>query len=270
MISTDCIRLSRFAFVIFNVMLVSVASANVALAQQDLPSAEQLLDKYAEAMGGSAFQEIKSRKITGTFRADIAGHNINATIVYQDVAPNKRHLAFTGDVMSFVRVTNGEQVWEWRAASHGRDESTEFKSGQVADLFRMSACLAAPLKWRDLYKEVKTLGLEEVEERPAYKVQAKTQSGEELIMFFEKVNGRLVKQVRNLTSAAGEYPVEVLLLDYKKIDGVWMAMRRSETHHLPGFEPGQQVWQFDEVVHDVDVPEALFEVPEELSKSDKQ
>lgn len=236
----------------------------------ELPSAEQILDKCASVMGGeAAFAKITTRKITGTFRSDVAGHNLKATILYQDLAPNKRHLTFNGDAMSFVRVTDGEQVWEWQAAHGEQGETTKLMSDSTADRFKMTGVIAAPIRWREQYRSFKVVGLTKLQERPVFELRVTTRFGEDLRQFYDQENGRLVKVIRRMSSPAGDYDAEVLMEDYREFDGVWIAMRQVHTLKIPGFEEGTQVWQYEKIVHNADIAASLFELPPELKTSDK-
>ena len=86
-------------------------------ADDDLPSAESLLDRHVEATGGVAKQEaIKSMVLTGTFDNDIGGHTFQTDITLTSVAPNQQHMALHHPQFNLVRVTNGSRAWEWRAS----------------------------------------------------------------------------------------------------------------------------------------------------------
>ena len=252
------------------VMIGGLASA----AGEHLPTAEDILDRHVEATGGKeAHLLITTRKSTGTLAVDQAGHKFEAKVEKHARAPSNSHLVIQADQIYQVRANNAQHAWQWRPASqsHGAPESrsgegvTEFLDGAEKDQAIEASQFHADVEWRNHFTEVKTLGIADVQGRPAYEVQLKTKSGEQYSRFYDQENGRLVKSVRATENPQmGALDIESFLEDYREFDGVWLATRVRQVLSSSSFGSGTQIWTYDNFEHNVSIPASLFQVPEEL------
>ena len=123
----------------------------------------------------------------------------------------------------------------------------------------------ADVEWRSHFKNVKTVGVEEVRGREAYEVEMTTMSGEQYSRFYDKGNGRLVKSVRAIESdQMGKLDMETFLEEYREFDGVWLPTTVRQLLSSSSFGTGTQTWTYESVEHDVSIPTSLFQVPEDL------
>lgn len=200
-------RISSLVFkskIIMSVGLLMMSASQSQATVDDLPSAESILDRHVEATGGKqAHLKLKTRKKTGKFEADIAGHMLKAKIVEHAQAPNKSHLSFDGSPMTMVRVCNGKDVWEWNPGHHHGsgekvtdsqlNEHTRLLEGPQKARTITAAQFYRRVEWRKYVKSVKTIGLKDVKGKPAYEVQVTPKNGKAYSQFYDKKSGRLVK-----------------------------------------------------------------------------
>ncbi len=257
--------------VLFGILL-SAASALTATGK-DLPTAQDILDRHVEATGGKEVHlGHETRKMTGKLAVDQSGHSFEAKIERHAKAPSNSHLLLQGDQFFQVRASNAQHAWEWRPSDpHGsRDSSSE--DGNTRRLEGMEKARAieqaqfhADVEWRSHFKNVKTVGVEEVRGREAYEVEMTTMSGEQYSRFYDKGNGRLVKSVRAIESGQmGKLDMETFLEEYREFDGVWLPTTVRQLLSSSSFGTGTQTWTYESVEHDVSIPTSLFQLPEDL------
>jgi hypothetical protein len=226
------------------------------LGAQDLPKAETILDKYLEARGGKeAHDKVKSRVSTLAIEIPAAGLKGKAT-VYQ-IEPNKVYseAEFPG-IGKIEEGTDGQIVWEKSALSGARIKQGE----ERASFFRHHA-MDADANWRKYYKSVETKGVEKVEGKDCYKVEQTPHEGQVETHYYDKATGLLVKSVMKVKTAMGELPVEAVVVDYKKVDGLVVpATARNKVAF------NEMVVTVEKVEHNVKVPEDRFKLPEDVQK----
>lgn len=240
---------------------------------QDLPRAEDLLDRHVEATGGKqAHLKLKSRKKTGKLAVDMAGHKFEAKIEEHFQAPNKSHILLDGSFFSQVTVCNGEDAWEWRPGHRDgeRDASTDAGETRLLDGSQRTRALEqarfhSVLEWRERFASVQTLRVADVGRSPAYEVRVETKSGEQYSQFYAKASGRLVKRVRTAPTGHGEkLDMEVFLEDYREFDGVWIPTTIRAHLDSPTMGKGTQTWTYTKIEHNKKIPASLFKMPDEL------
>ena len=115
------------------------------------------------------------------------------------------------------------------------------------------------LEWKTLYKSVKVESRENLDGRRLLKVvmTPPEEGGHPEIAYFDEETHMLVKQVRKTNTPMGEIDVTIAMKEYGEFDGIKMP---TELHQLAG---GQKiVIRFDEVEHNVELPEGTFDLPE--------
>jgi photosynthetic reaction center cytochrome c subunit len=218
-------------------------------AHPNLPSADQLLDKYLAAAGGSdALNKIKTRVQKGTIDAFGKTYPIE---IYSE-APEKR-ISFTHPPTgTSVTAFNGEAGW---LSMPGGFHSMTAAEGEAA---RIDAELRFPARLRELYKDFQVHAGELVAGRATYLVSAKARGKPELNLYFDQENGLLLRLVRFAETPLGRNPTEIDYADYRDADGVKIPFRWTLAR--PG---GAFTIQVQSVQQNVSVDEKLFVKPAE-------
>jgi hypothetical protein len=229
----------------------------VRAADTPLPKAETILDGYVDATGGkAAYEKRKSEIVTGTVAFTANGMKGTITI-YSDVS-NNNYMAMDLEGVGKIEsgIYNG-QAWESSAV-----QGTRLREGaEKADAIR-DATFNGPLHWRELYTKAETVGLEDVNGEPAYKiVLTPADGGKPQTVFVSKKTGFIIKRLATLTHPMGEVPMELILSDYKDHGGIMMPTTMTEK-----FMGQEFTITFDDVKVNTEIPKDRFEPPAEVKK----
>lgn len=212
------------------------------------PTADQLLDKFVQASGGSAaIDKITSRVMKGTI--DFGGKSLPIDIYCK--APDKRisltHMPGGDNVTAF----NGREGWLGTPGRPLRE-----MHGSDLDGAAMDADLHLPAHLKEMFKETHLDGTEKVGDRDAYVVTGKRDGKAPVILYFDKDSGELLRLVRYADTALGLLPTQIDYADYRDANGVkvpyrWTLARPS----------GRFTIQVSELQQNVPVDDAKFVKP---------
>jgi hypothetical protein len=220
--------------------------------KKGLPSAEVLLDREVEKMGGlAAFQKVQTVAIKGT----LSVQDVKGRIVKYLAAPNKSYLEQSIEgVFTAETVVNGDLAWEKDNITGARllEGKDRAKALREADLLNAA-------NWRSRYKEVKTVGEEQVEGKAAYKVQMTTVDGEVVTAHYDKQSGLQVRYEFTVESPQGNGTVVMYYSNHKRVDGIVVPFT---TRIVAG--PVEVVVTIDEIQYNVPIPTERFTPPPEV------
>ena len=185
-------------------------------APANLPTADQILDKYLAAVGGAdALKKIKTRLQKGTLDAMGMQYPIE---VYSE-APDKRVSISHPQAGSSVTAFNGEVGWLSIPGGVHRMTAPEREAA------RIDAELYFPARVRELYKEFRVRPGEEINGRVTYLVSATAQGRPPLQLYFDQETGLLLRLVRYAETPLGRNPTQIDYADYRVTDGVKIPYR---------------------------------------------
>jgi len=180
-----------------------------------MPSVDQILDKYVQALGGkAAIEKLTSTVITGTF--DLPAMGMSGPLEVYAKAPNKNatiiNLAGFG-VVQFGY--NGTIGWSKDPQSGLR----EMTGAELADAKRDSE-FYRDIKLKQLFPKMTLTGKEKVGEREVYVIEATPADGKPEKMYFDTQTGLLLRLDNDRESPQGSAHVETYFEDYKETGGV--------------------------------------------------
>lgn len=184
-----------------------------ALAAAETPSAEAILDRHVEVSGGKAAYE----KLTSTLtrgRIEFVGTGVSGTLV-SIVGPNQSTVTtITLGQLGVIRSGLSDGVaWE-----HSAVQGARILSGPERDMLLRVAYLDAPVRWRTLFKQVRSAGEDSVEGKPCDKVEmTPATSGKQEMNCYDRATGLLVYSRSNIPNPMGEIDVETRVSDYRKV-----------------------------------------------------
>jgi photosynthetic reaction center cytochrome c subunit len=212
------------------------------------PTAEQLIDKYVQAVGGTAaVDKITSRVMKGTI--DFGGKSLPIEIYSKD--PEQR-ISFThmpdGDS---VTAFNGHEGWLGTPGHPPREMHGSDLDGAAIDA---DLHLATHLK--TMFSETRVRGAENIGGHEAYLVVGQREGKPAIRMYFDEQSGLLVRLVRFGDTALGLLPTQIDYADYLDTNGVkipyrWTLARPSGVFTI----------QLSDVKQNVPVDEAKFTKP---------
>jgi hypothetical protein len=212
------------------------------------PSADQLFDKYLQAVGGAkATDSVTSRVMKGTI--DIGGKSLPIDIYSKD--PEKRisltHMPDGDNVTAF----NGHEGW-MSAPGHPLREM----HGSDLEGASMDADLHLPTHLKVMFTEIAVRGTQNIDDHPAYVVVGQREGKPPLRLYFDQQSGLLVRLVRFGETALGWLPTQIDYTDYRETNGVripylWTIARPN----------GRFTTQVSDVKQNVSVDDAKFAQP---------
>jgi len=216
-------------------------------AHPNLPTADQILDKYLAAVGGpTALMKIKTRIEKGNLEAGGMQFPIE---VYSE-APDKRVSISHPQGGESVTAYNGQVGWlTMRNGLH-------MMTAAEREAARIDAELYFPARVKDLYKDYRVAPGEELDGHTTYMVSAKGQNLPALRMYFDQQSGLLLRLMRFAETPLGRNPTQIDYGDYRVIDDVKIPYRWTLTRPNGSF-----TIKVDQVQQNVPVDEKLFALP---------
>ncbi len=233
--------------------------APAALAQEAaaaLPSAEEVINRFIEATGGrAAYEKLTNRMSRGTM--EVASMGMKGSMNVLQAAPNRMlveiEIAGVGKTASGF---NGEVAWE-----NSQMMGPRILGADEVAMMRRTATFNPELNWKELYESVTVVGMEDVEGKPAYKLDFKTKEGETITQFYDKESGLLARSTMSAKTQMGDVAVVTKIAEWKEFDGIKMPVRSEQS--MMGMT---QVITVESVEHNMDLQGDPFALPEEVSK----
>jgi len=190
-----------------------MALAAPALAQ---PGVDQILEKYAQALGGrDAYEKVTTRVMKGT--VEIPDDNVTAPLQVLAKAPGSFRL--TMDIAGYgviETVLDGDAGWEKNPDSgmHAMSKADLAAAQRDHHFYR-------EVRLKDLYPKMEAAGQDKVEGRDVYVVEATPAAGPAEKLYFDAQSGLLVKHdFERVTLEDGIVQYEMFLKDYRDVDGL--------------------------------------------------
>jgi outer membrane lipoprotein-sorting protein len=217
-----------------------------------MPSVDQLLEKYIQALGGkAAIEKVKTQVRKGTYTAHLLPES--PIEIYQ-AAPNKYFSTLKTPKGTVTQVFNGTAGWvadDRQAREVGAARLAEWKS---ADDFNQRLNLKAR------YSRMAVAGKEKIGGRDAYVIRARTAEGNRAErLYFDAETGLLLRRVTFTDTMVGPYPEATDYEDYRDVGGVKepFTIRKNQ---LEGFEAS--TLKLTEIKHNVPIDDAKFNMPQ--------
>lgn len=227
-----------------------------AASAQDLPKAEQLIEKYIAAIGGKdALSKVKSLKATGTIAIPQAGitgdvemtQSEGKMLMVMDMpGVGKQTVGFNGDVAWQDSELTGPQVLE----------------GAMVEDLKFQAKIDGYSDAAAYFDSMETVGQESFAGEDAYKVLAKKKGSPDRTMYFSQKSGLIIGAEGEQDSGFGAMKITTVTSDYKKVGDILMS--HSAEQKLPN---GMAVEiKMTKIEVNADVPTTTFELPESIKK----
>lgn len=192
----------------------SPADAGTAPGSASLPSLEEILAKYRQALGGAdAIQKAATRLEKGT--VDIPEHNSHNTMDVYRKAPDKALAVLHSPAGDVIEGYDGTIAWESRAG-HPASEQT----GDSLNRVKQWASFFPGIDLTQDYSRSMVNGIEKVDGHDAYRVFAFRKGGGMERFFFDTQDGLLLRVDTRIDSPLGALPQETSYQDYRAVGGV--------------------------------------------------
>lgn len=243
---------SAAAFPILAVALAAAAAAPGAASAQ-LPSAERILARYVDALGGEAALRkhgFRYHRTTISMPAQGMSMTVETYAAAPDLYVARTDIPGMGEMRSGY---DGKVAWMVHPAT-----GPMLLQGTVFEQRRQEVNFYEPLE-RDRYiQSMETVDRTEFEGRSCYKVKLVTKWGEEYFEYYDAGTGLLVGMERNAESPMGAMSTTTIFEDYRDFDGRKVATKMRI--RAMGME---QVVTVDSVSFE-EFDRSIFEVPPEV------
>lgn len=178
------------------------------------PTADQILAKYTEALGGStAIEKLKTRSMKGTWLTP-SGVTLGYE-VYQ-TAPDKIYSVLNtpkqGDV---ERGFDGHVGWE----RSERGGVREFEEPELS-LFRRYPDLFKDIKLQGQFTRINFGGKDKIDGKDVYVLRGQGIDGKGERLFFDAQTGLLLRRITSTPTMVGLIPEQVDYSDYRDVEGL--------------------------------------------------
>jgi photosynthetic reaction center cytochrome c subunit len=189
-----------------------------------LPSADQILAKYLQAVGGAAAASgISARRQTGTMT--VGPDHFPVEVLAK--APAKRVTTVRFPAGDSVTGLNGEEGW-----LSTPDRAVKDTSPSEMDAARLEAELFFPGSLKQMFHQLSVQSKEKVNGHQAYVVLGIRDNRPPVQLYFDEESGLLVRLLRYTETPVGRNPTQVDYADYREDGGVktpfrWTVARPS-------------------------------------------
>lgn len=261
-------RYGRFGnpgFVTLAVLAGVLASGRVWAQEPKLPTAEEVINKSIEALGGqAAFDKLHNRVMKGTI--EVTGQPNKISLTIYEAEPNKRYsLTDVPNVGKVESGTDGKVCWQitpmGASLLEGTDRALALRHATFNDL----------LHWKQLYQKVECVAQETVDDHPCYKVvmtPAEGQGNPE-VAYYDSMTYLPAKTLITMKGPMGEMTLEGTPADFRKVDGILLPATLTQIQKFGQMNQSITV-TFDSIEHNVEIPADRFAMPAAVKElSDK-
>jgi photosynthetic reaction center cytochrome c subunit len=214
-----------------------------------LPTADQIIDKYIQAVGGAeALQKISSRVRKGTIT--FGARQFPAEDLAK--APNKR--------ISILHAPNGDTVTAfdghagWLGNPGGRPPRD--MTAQENEAAGFDAMFYMPIEIKKMFTQFRVRPAEKIGGHEVLQVVGATPGKPPLRFFFDKESGLLVRIIRYADTPLGRNPTQVDYADYREDSGIKIPFQWTIARPL-----GRFTIQVSEMQQNVRIDDAKFAKP---------
>jgi photosynthetic reaction center cytochrome c subunit len=215
------------------------------------PTADQILAKYTEALGGTAaIEKLKTRSMKGTW---LTANGITLGYEVYQSAPDRIYTVLNTPKQGlFERGFNGKTGWE--NSMHGlRDlEGIElFYLKRYPDLFK-------DLRLQGQFTRIGYAGRDKLDGREVNVLRGQGVDGKGERLFFDAQTGFLLRRITTMTTVVGLIPEQVDYDDYREVDGLKLpfTMRLTTIDSISG-----STRKFTEIKLNLPLDETKFNEP---------
>ena len=214
----------------------------------NLPSADQLLEKYVQAVGGAtAIEKLSSRYEKGTM--NLFGREISVEIF--DKSPDKR--------ISITHLPDGDSLTAfdgragWLSAPHRPVREMPASEAEGA---RVDADLQMPLHLKQAFGDLRPAKPEKIGDHETYQLAGERTGRPTGRLYFDQQSGLLVRMIRYSDSPLGLNPLRIDYADYRLVDGVQVPFQWTV-----GRPAGQFTIQASSVEQNIPMDDSKFTKP---------
>jgi hypothetical protein len=220
-------------------------------APRSLPTAEQIIDRYVEAIGGrAAWLSIRSRTSLGN--VEFPSVHISGTVMMHEKAPNRVLQVVIVEGAVFRQGFDGQVAW-----SEDPENGLKMKSGDELSEATRDADFYRSINMKKLYTKFAVPGEEQIGGRMAYLVEGTNADGTIEKIYFDEESGLIVRAIAQRHVRTEVTAFQQDLQDYGDVDGVKLPFTVVQTGG-----PAPFTIHFGEFHHNVELEDSEFARPD--------
>ena len=230
-------------------LAIAVSVCPRVFAQQPLPTAEQVLDRYIAVTGGQAVYDRVQNQVL----------KMSTSLAGRVVAQSADYITRDGRFRHSTPGLEESGVGEGLVWIKTKEKAEILESGAQRAVVLRSGFLLSDSRWRRYYSSVEMAGTVTVEGRPCYRLAVNSALGGSQTLDYEIKTGLLLRHSEPGTGGVGD--VEIVAREYIDVDGVKMPRRLS-------MKVGGTTLEItvDEVGFNQDIPDSVFALPPEIAR----
>lgn len=220
--------------------------------KEELPTVEQILARYQEALGGSAMiEKLKTRSMKGTW---ITPSGVSLGYEVYQSAPDRVYAVLNTPRQGvFERGFDGTTGWE--KSGHGVRTIVE---EELNNLLRYPHLFKDIKLSKEQFTRIAVGGKEKLGDRDVYVLRGVTPENKRERLYFDAQSGLLLRRVTSLPTMIGVVPEQIDFEDYRDVDG----MKAPFTIRISSVDRFfSSTRKFTEVKLNVPVDETKFKKP---------
>jgi photosynthetic reaction center cytochrome c subunit len=226
-----------------------------------LPAADEILAKYAQALGGKDKVDKLTTLVMKGSLTTVRGTNPPQTLkgeIYRK-APNKLMMVQVTPNGSMAQAYNGTIVWR------GNEQRSQEVHGPDVNGARLDATFTRNLVLKEQFSAMEVKGREQIGDKEAYVVEgtyADTALEKNLFgvkrgrLYFDTKSGLLLRRTLELDTALGRLPEQTDFDDYRAVEGVMVPFTIITSR-----PPFTNIMKFTEITVNTPLDDAKFDMP---------
>jgi hypothetical protein len=214
------------------------------------PTSDQILARYAEALGGQAsIDKMKTSVMKGTYTG-VNGSPLSYEVTLS--APDKFHISVTTPQGVTERGFDGKVGWEKN--SRGVNEL----SSEILDEMKSMFLFFRNIKLKEQFTQVRFNGRDKINDRDVLVVGGRTVDNHRERLFFDAQTGLLVRRISYTETPIGVIPTQFDFEDYSDVGGVKYPFTIKVSSVEPGFVSTRK---YTDIKPNPAVDDAIFKMP---------
>jgi hypothetical protein len=223
--------------------------ATTSATASSLPSAQEIIEKYIQALGGDAsIQKMETRVDTGSL--EVTSHNMHSKIETYRKAPQEFLTVVHGPRGDTSQGYNGTIGWQQRGGE------VEELSGD--DLIRLkdSAAFVPGMNLKKNYAHLEVKDIAKIDGQDTYRIIASRASGTADQYYFDAQSGLLLRVSTEIDSPLGAIPQDAYYEDYRDVSGVKVPFLIRIVR-----ADGATIYKWEQIQANIPVDSSRFEKP---------
>jgi hypothetical protein len=224
---------------------------------QGVPSPDQVIDKYLQAIGGAANVARMTSFVASGKSTGYRGFGGGGVVELAAQAPDRRatHISFPEYPDRGVSVRTYDGRTGWIATPLAVVPKYEM-AGSERDGARLDAMLAFPTQIRTALTNLRVGLPATIDDKDVTVLQGNGPNGTLATLYFDDTTGLLVRMVRYGRSPIGRVPTQVDYSDYRDVGGI-----KFPFHWTFAWLDGRDTFEFSDVKMNVAIDAAKFGEP---------